>query len=75
MPALPAGFFMSGKERSMTYIIDRMLEKSTWTGLIKLAGSLGIITLTQEQGTAIVAAAVAAVAVVQIFLREKSVGA
>ena len=58
----------------MTYVIDRLLEKSTWTGLIKLAGSLGILTLTQEQSTAIVAAAVAAVAVAQIFLKEKTVG-
>jgi hypothetical protein len=59
----------------MAYIIDRLLEKSTWTGLIKLAGSLGILTLTQEESTALVAAAVAAVAVVQIFLKEKSVDA
>jgi hypothetical protein len=50
-----------------------MLE--AWTGLIKLAGSLGILTLTQEESTALVAAAVAAVAVVQIFIKEKSVGA
>jgi hypothetical protein len=59
----------------MAYIIDRLLEKSTWTGLIKLAGSLGILTLTHEESTALVAAAVAAVAVVQIFIKEKSVGA
>lgn len=59
----------------MNYVIDRLLEKSTWTGLIKLAGSLGILTLTQEEGTAVVAAAVAVVAVVQIFLKEKTVGA
>lgn len=57
----------------MSYIIDRLLEKSTWTGLIKLSGSLGILTLTQEQSTALVAAAVAIVAVVQMFLKETSV--
>lgn len=58
----------------MNYLIDRLLEKSTWTGLIKLAGSLGILSLTQEQSTAVVAAAVAVVALVQVFLKEHTVG-
>lgn len=57
----------------MDYLFDRLKEKSTWTGLMALIGSIGVFGFTEPQTQAIAAAAVAVVAVIQMFAREKTV--
>ena len=54
----------------ITWILDRAKERSTWMGLFLLAGAVGW-AVTPEHKELVIAAAVAIVAAVAAFTRDK----
>lgn len=56
----------------MDWIMNRLKEKSTWTGLASVAGGGAIFGMDSDQQAQIVAAIVAVVGVIQMFLKEKN---
>lgn len=54
----------------MQYIITRLLEQSTWRGLILLVTALGV-TISPEMEGAIIAAGLAAVGLINVIRTEK----
>ena len=54
----------------IAWILDRAKERSTWMGLFSLAGAVGW-AVTPEHKELIVTAAVAVVAAVAAFTRDK----
>ena len=54
----------------MTYLLERLNEASTWRGILALVTAAGV-TLTPELQGAIVAAGLAAIGLVNVFVAEK----
>jgi hypothetical protein len=54
----------------IAWILDRARERSTWMGIFSLAGAVGW-AVTPEHKELIITAAVAVVAAVAAFTREK----
>lgn len=58
--------------RFMDSILSRFSEPSTWRGLIMLAGALGL-TIQPEYHEHIIALAMAAVGLINVFRRERRI--
>lgn len=54
----------------MQWIIDRLKEKSTWTGIIGLITATGVVVISPEQKEAILAAIGAITSAVLMFVKE-----
>lgn len=55
----------------MKWVIDRIKERSTWLGLVSIATAVGV-SLSPDQGEAIVAAGLAAGGLVAAFTGDKT---
>jgi hypothetical protein len=55
---------------SMDYLVSRLKEKSTYSGLLALLSAVGL-AIDPEQFSAIAAAVMALVGVFEVFRREK----
>lgn len=55
----------------MTWIIDRLKEKSTWAGIIGLVAATGVVAISPEQKEAILTAIGAITSAVLVFVQEK----
>jgi hypothetical protein len=55
----------------MSWIIERLSEKTTWIGFISLLGALGVV-FSPEQKEAIVGAAVGLVGAILVVTRERN---
>ena len=53
----------------MTYILNRLTERSTWQGLVAIAAGVGV-NLSPELGAAIIAFGVAAAGLVHVLFPE-----
>ena len=53
----------------MNKVLELLNQQSTWKGLIGLAAAIGLV-LTPEQTSAIVAAAMGAMGVINVFRNE-----
>ncbi|MDF3022911.1 MAG: hypothetical protein K0R10_272 [Alphaproteobacteria bacterium] len=58
-------------QKIITFITDRIKERSTWLGLISCATALGLV-LSPEQQEAIIAAGMAAAGIIGAFTRDKA---
>lgn len=54
----------------MDWLMTRLLEPSTWRGLTALLTSAGIV-LSPEQASAIIAAGLTVIGLINVFRREK----
>ena len=54
----------------VNFILERLKEKTTWLGITGLLATVGV-TLSPEQGTAIVTAGVGIAAAILTFTKEK----
>lgn len=57
-------------DTTMSYIIARLLEPSTWRGLVSLATLFGL-KVAPEQADAIMTAGVSVYSAINIFRKEK----
>ena len=55
----------------LSWILDRAKERSTWVGFFSLAGAVGL-AVSPENEELIITAAVAVVAAVAAFTRDKT---
>ena len=55
--------------RSMDYLVSRLKEKSTYSGILALLSAVGL-AIDPEQFSAIAAAVIALVGVFEVFRRE-----
>ena len=54
----------------MSWLLNRLTERSTWRGVIVALTSAGVLTLGEEMRTAIVSAGVGLFVLVEVLVKE-----